>query len=82
MCGVWYVCVRVVCAEYWFMPPASDLMNIGHSFQPRFVVGGAHVDTGQIRRRTFDAMRHGAGQFPSAICSLQHQRSTTVTLAK
>lgn len=55
-------------------------MNSSDALQPRFVIGGSHVDSGQIRRCTFDSMRHCASQFPPSVRSLHYQRTATVAL--
>lgn len=58
----------------------DGLVYASDTLHPRLVVGGAHVDAGQVRCGAFDAVRHGAGQLPSSVLSLEHQRTAAVSL--
>lgn len=56
------------------------LLYAGDGLQPRFVVGGPHVHSRQIRGRALDAVRHGAHKSPAAVVLFDHQGSTAVAL--
>lgn len=56
------------------------LFDARYAAQPRLVECRAHIHARQIRRRTLDAMRHGAGQLVASVGTLQHQGATAVAL--
>jgi hypothetical protein len=49
---------------------------------PRLIVCHPHVDAGQVRVGTLDAVGDGARQHPAAVVLLHHQRAAAVALKK
>ena len=54
--------------------------NPGDPFDPRSVVCHPHVNTGHVGVGAADAVGHCSAQCPPTVLSLEHQRSSTITL--